>query len=109
MGATPPVCDHTPTCATPPVWTALTGHERDRRPENGTVPVKTGRLATMTYCEDELPSRIDFGKNKYGGPFSTEQVEDVKTVLRHIPLVIMGGAIAGGVVISNFFRNELSD
>ena len=65
--------------------------------------------SAFTYCEDELPSRIDFGKNKYGGPFSTEQVEDVKTVLRHIPLVIMGGAIAGGVVISNFFRNELSD
>ena len=33
-------------CATPPVWTALAGHDRDRRPNNGTVPVKMGRLAT---------------------------------------------------------------
>ena len=65
--------------------------------------------SAFTYCEDELPSRIDFGKNKYGGPFTTEQVEDVKTVLRLIPLVIVGGAVAGGVVISNYFRGQLSD
>ena len=38
--------------------------------------------SAFTYCEDELPSRIDFGKSKYGGPFTTEQVEDVKTFLR---------------------------
>ena len=31
--------------------------------------------------EDELPSRIDFGKTKYGGPFTTEQVQDVKVLL----------------------------
>ena len=24
--------------------------------------------SAFTYCEDELPSRIDFGKSKYGGP-----------------------------------------
>ena len=34
--------------------------------------------SAFTYCEDELPSRLDLGKSKYGGPFSTEQVEDVK-------------------------------
>ena len=38
--------------------------------------------SAFTYCEDELPSRIDFGKSKYGGPFTTEQVEDVKTFFR---------------------------
>ena len=37
--------------------------------------------SAFTYCEDELPCRIDFGKSKYGGPFTTEQVEDVKTFL----------------------------
>ena len=26
----------------------------------------------FTYCEDELPSRMDFSKIKYGGPFTTE-------------------------------------
>ena len=38
--------------------------------------------SAFTYCEDELPSRMDFGKRKYGGPFTTEQVEDVKTFIR---------------------------
>ena len=33
--------------------------------------------SAFTYCEDELPFHIDFGKSKYGGPFTTEQVEDV--------------------------------
>ena len=35
--------------------------------------------SAFTYCEDELPSGLDLGKNKYGGPFTTEEVEDVKT------------------------------
>lgn len=34
--------------------------------------------SAFTYCEDEIPSRLDLGKRKYGGPFTTEQVEDVK-------------------------------
>ena len=38
--------------------------------------------SAFTYCDDKLPSRIDFGKSKYGGPFTTEQVEDVKTFFR---------------------------
>ena len=38
--------------------------------------------STFTYWEEDIPSRIDLGKSKYGGPFTTEQVEDVKTVLR---------------------------
>ena len=32
--------------------------------------------SAFTYCEDELPKGC--GKEKYGGPFTTEQVEDVK-------------------------------
>ena len=27
------------------------------------------RRSAFTYCEDELPSRLDLGKEKYGGPF----------------------------------------
>ena len=43
---------------------------------------KSPRLrSAFTYTgEEDLPSRIDFGKSKYGGPFTTEQVEDVKTL-----------------------------
>ena len=44
--------------------------------------------SALTYWEEDYPSRLDLGKQKYGGPFSEEQVEDVKTVLRLIPLLI---------------------
>ena len=39
------------------------------------------RRSAFTFCEDDLPSRIDFGKTKYGGPYTTEEVEDVKVLL----------------------------
>ncbi len=38
--------------------------------------------SALTYWEEDVPSRLDLGKTKYGGPFTTEQVEDVKTFLR---------------------------
>ena len=63
--------------------------------------------SAFTFCEDYLPSRIDFGKSKYGGPFTTEQVEDVKTVLRLIPMVLVGGSLAGGIIVANAFRDNV--
>ncbi len=38
--------------------------------------------SALTYWEEDIPSRMDLGKSRYGGPFTTEQVEDVKTLLR---------------------------
>ena len=38
--------------------------------------------SALTYWEEDIPSRMDLGKSKYGGPFTIEQVEDVKTVFR---------------------------
>ena len=46
------------------------------------------RRSAFTHCEDERPSRIDFAKSKYGGPFTTEEVEDVKTCLRMLVIVL---------------------
>ena len=43
--------------------------------------------SAFTYLDEEHPSRLDFGKNKFGGPFTEEEVEDVKTVLRLLPLL----------------------
>ena len=51
--------------------------------------------SAFTYCEDEPPSRIDFGKSKYGGPFTIEQVEDVKTFFKLLGMLIIAGASFG--------------
>ena len=40
------------------------------------------------YWENYIPSRIDLGKEKYGGPFTYEQVEDVKAMLRLLLLMV---------------------
>ena len=44
--------------------------------------------SALTYWEDKIPSRIDLRKTKYGGPFTNEQVEDVKTFLQLIKLLL---------------------
>ena len=46
------------------------------------------RRSAFTYLDEEHPSRLDFGKNKFGGPFTEEEVEDVKTFLRILPIFI---------------------
>ena len=46
--------------------------------------------SALTYWEEEAPSRLDLGKEKYGGPFTEEEVEDVKIFLRILfPLMIL--------------------
>ena len=49
------------------------------------------RRSAFTYCEDELPSRLDLGKEKYGGPFTTEQVENVKAFLGIVCVLLTVG------------------
>ena len=51
--------------------------------------------SAFTFSEDHLPSRMDFGKNKYGGPFTTEQVEDVKTLFQSLVVAIVVTAMYG--------------
>ena len=45
------------------------------------------RRSDFTYIDEEQPTRMDYGKEKFGGPFIEEEVEDVKTIVRLIPLV----------------------
>ena len=47
-----------------------------------------GHRSALTYSDDIKPSRIDFAKQKYGGPFATEVVEDVKTFLRILIMLL---------------------
>ena len=45
------------------------------------------RRSAFTFCEDELPTRLDLGKHKFGGPFTTREVEDVKAFLGIIKIL----------------------
>ena len=58
--------------------------------KNHTNPI---RRSAFTYCEDELPSRLDLGKEKYGGPFTTEQVENVKAFIGIVRVLLTIGPI----------------
>ena len=51
--------------------------------------------SAFTYCEDVIPSRIDFGKHKYGGPFTTEQVEDVKVLFWSLIIALVIASFYG--------------
>ena len=53
--------------------------------------------SAFTYWEDKVPSRINLGKMKYGGPFTTEQVEDVKTLFRVLFIVLVVAALFGTI------------
>ena len=54
------------------------------------VPV---RRNTFTYCEDDIPSGLDLGKAKYGGPFTTEEVENVTVVYGILEILLAFGMI----------------
>ena len=45
--------------------------------------------SALTYWLDDYPPRIDLGKTKYGGPFTEEEVENVKTFFRLLPVVLV--------------------
>ena len=55
--------------------------------------------SAFTYWEDKPYSRIDLGKSKYGGPFTTEQVEDVKTFFRILTITIASTPLTGLIYI----------
>ena len=58
--------------------------------------------SAFTYCEDELPSRMDLAKGKYGGPFTTEQVEDVKAFLGILQVLLtLGPMFATDIAVSS--------
>ena len=44
--------------------------------------------SALTYWENEVPKRIDFAKHQYGGPYSHEDVENVKTFFRILSVMV---------------------
>uniref|UniRef100_A0A1X7URZ5 Major facilitator superfamily (MFS) profile domain-containing protein n=1 Tax=Amphimedon queenslandica TaxID=400682 RepID=A0A1X7URZ5_AMPQE len=80
-------------------------HWLDCTPVNTTNPVKLiaqilcyarkhkypENRSAFTYWVEKAPSRLDLGKEIYGGPFTEEAVEGIKTILRLLPLIIICG------------------
>ena len=63
--------------------------------------------SAFTYCEDNLPSRIDLAKDRYGGPFSVEEVEDFKTLLRMVVIIVLGSVFCAMFLLTSFVRHRL--
>ena len=59
--------------------------------------------STFTYSESYIPSRLDFAKERFGGPFTTEQVENVKTLLRILLILFVVGPAFALEVPSSYF------
>ena len=51
------------------------------------------RHSAMHWTNGEQPSRFDFAKNCYGGPFTSSQVEDVKTLGRVVIVLLAVGPV----------------
>ena len=68
------------------------------------------RRSAFTYWEEDIPPRIDLGKSKYGGPFTTEEVEDTKTFFSILLLLLsmIGFHLSGHgySVETDFMKNQ---
>ena len=61
------------------------------------------RRSAFTYCDEESPTRLDVGKHKFGGPFTTMQVEDVKAFWGILKVLItIGPAFLLQTVMKSF-------
>ena len=58
------------------------------------------RRSALTYWEEDIPSRIDLGMRKYGGPFTVEEAEDIKTLLQLLPVIVFGEGCNTGLLIN---------
>ncbi|XP_064384902.1 uncharacterized protein LOC135333826 [Halichondria panicea] len=54
------------------------------------IPIQ--RNAAFTVLEDDIPTGLDLGKDKYGGPFTTEQVENVKSFFGIVVILLSIGS-----------------
>ena len=52
-----------------------------------------GHPSAFAYCDSFEPSRMDYAKERYGGPFTTPDVEDVKTFIRVSLMLLFLGPI----------------
>ena len=73
------------------------------------------RRSAFTFCENSFPSRLDFGKQRYGGPFTTEQVEDVKVLFNMVKVFLSLGPVffldfsATSIAVRHHYYHDKAD
>ena len=72
----------------PGQYTILTNWFKFARQQK--IPV---HRSAFTYCEHEVPMGLDLSKEKYRGPFTTEQVEDVKAFYGILKVLFSFGVV----------------
>ena len=61
------------------------------------------RRSAFTHCDNYIPSRLDFAKERFGGPFTTEQVENLKTLFRMLVILFAIGPVFALEVPASYF------
>ena len=61
------------------------------------------RRSAFTHSDNYIPSRLDFAKERFGGPFTTEQVENVKTFFRILLVLSAVGLVFALEVPASIF------
>ena len=64
------------------------------------VPI---RRSAFTFWEDDIPTGLDLGKSKYRGPFTTEQVENVKAFFGIVYILFTIGPIFTADIAASAF------
>ncbi|XP_064384793.1 solute carrier family 15 member 4-like [Halichondria panicea] len=65
--------------------------------------------SAFTFWEDDIPTGLDLGKDKYGGPFTTEQVENVKSFFGIVFIFLALGLFFMADIAAEPFLNILKD
>ena len=58
--------------------------------------------SAFTHSDDKIYTRLDFAKERFGGPFTTEQVEDTKTFFKIIAVLLALGPVFVADVPSSY-------
>ena len=65
-----------------------------------------GPVSAFAHCYDYRPSRLDYAKERYGGPFTTSDVEDVRTFKKVLlVLLALGPVFVLNPVANSYFFN----
>lgn len=82
------------------IWGVLKFAKKNKFPQ---------QRSAFTYWEDTMPSRLDLAKRRYGGTYTTEQVEDVKTFFRIIAVLCTTVVSTSAYVAMDSTTGELLD